>query len=70
MNRLGNLVLLTGTVNSKIGNVSYQDKKPALLASEYSLTKEAGRFATWGVAEVAKRQERLAELAVSTWPLA
>lgn len=68
-NRLGNLALLTGTVNSKIGNVSYQEKKPALLASEYSLTKEAGRFATWGVSEVAKRQERLADLAVMTWPL-
>ena len=69
VNRLGNLVLLTGTVNSKIGNVKYSDKKPALLASQFSLTKEAGAFEKWGTAEIAKRQERLAELAVKTWPL-
>lgn len=68
-NRLGNLALLTGTVNSKIGNVSYRDKKPALAASGYSLTREAGSFSCWGVAEVTKRQERLADLAVKTWSL-
>jgi hypothetical protein len=69
-NRLGNLALLTGTVNSKIGNVSYKEKKPALLGSENSLTREAGNFATWGINEVAKRQDGLAGLAVKTWPLA
>jgi hypothetical protein len=69
VNRLGNLVLLMGTVNSKIGNVKFADKKPALLASQFSLTSEAGAFTKWGTAEIAKRQERLAELAVKTWPL-
>jgi hypothetical protein len=62
-------VLLTGTVKSKLGNVGYADKQQALSASEYSLTREAAGFSTWGVDEIAKRQECLAELAIKTWPL-
>lgn len=69
VNRLGNLVLLTGTVNSKLGNAKYSEKKPALLASEFSLTKEAGASDMWTVEEIAKRQEELASLAIKTWPL-
>lgn len=69
LNRLGNQVLLSATVNSKLGNASFKIKKPALCAAEYSLTREAATFDSWGVAEIAKRQDRLAELAVKTWPL-
>ena len=69
LNRLGNLVLLTGTVNSKLGNAKYSEKKTALLASQFSLTCEAGAFDRWGVAEITRRQQRLADLAVKTWPL-
>jgi len=70
LNRLGNEVLLPATVNSKLGNTSYAVKKSALTAKKnMSLTKEAGAFASWGKDEINKRQERLAELAVKTWPL-
>jgi hypothetical protein len=68
-NRLGNLVLLKGTVNSRLGNAPYSDKQPAFIVSDYSLTSQAGEFDSWGVAEIAERQERLARLAVKTWPL-
>jgi hypothetical protein len=34
VNRLGNQVLLPATVNSKLGNVSYAEKKSALGAKE------------------------------------
>lgn len=69
LNRLGNQVLLAATVNSKLGNATFDTKKPALTSSEFSLTREAGSFKSWGVAEIAKRQEQLAALAVKTWPL-
>jgi hypothetical protein len=68
-NRLGNQALLTGTVNSKLGNVAYGAKRVALQKSEYSLTQDAGAFLQWGPAEIEKRQQDLADLAVKTWPL-
>jgi hypothetical protein len=68
-NKLGNQVLLAGTVNSKLGNVGYSEKKRALKRSPFSLTKEAALFSRWTVKSIAERQERLAELAVKTWPL-
>jgi hypothetical protein len=67
--RLGNQALLAGTVNSKLGNAGYAEKKQALAESPFSLTKEAAKFNSWGVDEITKRQERLAELAIKTWPL-
>jgi hypothetical protein len=69
VNRLGNLVLLAGTVNSKLGNAKYSENLQALSDSEYSLTSEAAGFSTWGINEIAKRQAQLAELAIKTWPL-
>jgi hypothetical protein len=70
LNRLGNQVLLPATVNSELGNTSYTLKKPALTAKKnMSLTKEAGKCASWGKDEINQRQNGLAELAVKTWPL-
>jgi hypothetical protein len=68
-NRLGNQALLTGTINSKLGNEEYSAKKAALLASDYSLAKEAGGYTKWGLEEIALQQARLAKLAIVTWPL-
>jgi hypothetical protein len=67
--RLGNLALLQATPNSGIGNVSYDKKKPELAKSKFSLTCDAANAKAWGPAEIATRQEKLAELAVKTWPL-
>ena len=39
-----------------IGDRTFDTKKSALSSSEFSLTREAGAFNTWGVAEIAKRQ--------------
>lgn len=69
-NRLGNQALLAGSVNSKIGNVGFQDKKPALAASPFSLTSSVAKMADWNIVEIAKRQSKLADLAIKAWPLA
>jgi hypothetical protein len=69
LNRLGNQVLLPATVNSKIGNESYAVKKSALAASQFTLTNETAAHVQWGTAEIIARQQRLAALAIRTWPL-
>jgi len=67
--RIGNLVLLQATKNSLIGNSGFNQKRAVLQASAYELTKEAGRKKNWGISEINERQQRLARLAVDTWPL-
>ncbi len=68
-NRLGNQALLAGSVNSKIGNVGFSDKKAALAASPFSLTSSIATHTDWAVQEIADRQAILAQLAVKAWPL-
>jgi hypothetical protein len=68
-NRLGNQALLAGSVNSRLGNVGFDLKKPALAASPFSLTSEIANKSDWNVSEIAERQARLATLAVQAWPL-
>ena len=68
-NRLGNQALLLGSVNSKIGNTSYAEKKAALTESKFSLTTGAAVHDKWDVDQITKRQDKLADLAVLAWPL-
>ncbi len=69
LNRLGNLALITGPVNSSIGNVAYKAKEPALKESKFSLTSMTAGLSLWGKYEIEERQKELADLAVKTWPL-
>jgi hypothetical protein len=68
--RIGNLVLLQASKNFLIGNSSFSQKRAVLQSSAYELTKEAGRCSCWGTKEINERQQRMAKLAVQTWPLA
>ena len=52
-----------------ISNTSFARKQPVLLASAYRLTKEIGEKKEWGVDQITARQQRLAKLAVATWPI-
>ena len=67
--RLGNMALLPGTPNKDIGNDPFDEKKQVFELSDYQLTKEIVIEHVWGPAEIEKRQDRLAELAVKAWPL-
>ena len=67
--RIGNLVLLQVTQNSKIGNGSFQDKKETLEKSAFLLTVMAGKCTAWTATDIAARQKELAKIAVKTWPL-
>jgi len=69
-NRLGNQALLSGASNSRLNNAEFRDKKAALAASPFSLTKAISKTkGDWGVAEIADRQKVLARHAVAAWPL-
>jgi len=67
--RLGNLVILVSTDNSEIGNESFAEKKKVLKASNFKTTSRVANQADWTAEAIKERQERLAELAVKTWPL-
>jgi hypothetical protein len=67
-NRLGNQALLGNTVNSKIGNSAFKDKKREFTKSPFSLTKSAAQATQWSLAEIDKRQKALATIAVQAWP--
>ncbi|HWF47270.1 MAG TPA: HNH endonuclease family protein [Bryobacteraceae bacterium] len=69
-NRLGNQALLSGDSNSRLNNAEFKDKKSALAASPFSLTKSISKIKDgWGVIEIAARQKELARFAVAAWPL-
>lgn len=67
--KIGNLVLLQAKKNALIGNDSYANKKTTLSESAFLLTKEVAKNATWGPDEIKERQQKLAKLAIKTWPL-
>jgi hypothetical protein len=66
--RLGNHCLLRKDENASIGNKPWTAKQPVLKASSLKLTKEAGKKSNWTAKEIVARQEKLADLAVKTWP--
>ena len=66
--RIGNMVIMQAKKNSLIGNSSFEDKRPILAASTFTLTQEAASYDAWGLVQIEARQSRLAKLAVETWP--
>jgi len=67
--RLGNMALLQADVNSNIGNQSFDKKKKVYKNSAFILTNQISDLETWDVDKIDKRQKKMAELAVKTWPL-
>ena len=66
--RLGNLVLMKATNNSRIGNAPFEDKKKLFENSSFYLTQMVANDSQWTIEEITKRQKKLAEHAVKTWP--
>lgn len=67
--RLGNLAILPAKENSKIGNVSFVEKKSIFSACAFITTSDLGKESVWDASAIEARQQRLAELAVKAWPL-
>lgn len=67
--RLGNLCILNKSANSNIGDASFIDKRPALSNAPYKLTNEISAETIWDFSAIERRQKRLANLALRTWPI-
>jgi len=65
--RLGNQVLLEKNTNKDLGGASFEEKREALRLSQVKLSKDISKYNQWTTQEIAERQTRLADLAVSLW---
>ena len=65
--RLGNMVLLQASKNSKLGNQPFSVKRAVYRDSALSLTKEVASSPSWNAKQIGTRQKRLAALALRTW---
>jgi hypothetical protein len=68
VHRLGNLCLLQRGPNGKIGSKPFDVKRPVLQKSEFALTKRVATASSWAKEAIKDRQEKLAALALKTWP--
>lgn len=66
--RLGNMVLLRASSNHNLGNNPFPVKQPTYQASPYILTNMLASVTRWTPAAINDRQDKLAKLAVKTWP--
>lgn len=66
--RLGNMCLLQGSINSKIGNKSFTEKTKVYKKSSFLLTKSISEYSTWMQDDIELRQTEMAELALKAWP--
>ena len=69
LKRLGNLTLITGTMNSSIRHKAWKTKRKELKNhSDLPITKDYLELDEWNEATMASRADDLAEIAVEIWP--
>ena len=64
---IGNLTLISGTMNRSMSNREFLAKRPDFEASEIALNKEIAQKSSWGRKEILERNERLGQLAIEVW---
>jgi len=68
VNKIGNLTLLTGPLNSTVSNGPYSEKMPAVRAhSSLALNRDLTQFDQWNEETIAKRGASLFETARQLW---
>jgi hypothetical protein len=58
--QIGNLILVSGFANKKLGNKSFVDKKKILTDAGFPLPAEITAADDWGVGQIVRRTERMA----------
>ncbi len=66
VDRLGNLCLLP-KINKDLANSGFEFKRPFYEDSDLIITKEVAGYPQWNRAEIQRRQERMAKIAVAAW---
>jgi hypothetical protein len=66
---LGNMALLQSDKNTDLGNSSFAVKKKVYAKSAFKLTAEIADYSKWTMSEIESRQQKMAKLALKTWPL-
>lgn len=67
--RIGNLTILDPSVNVEIGNEAFEVKRAAYKQSPFLITKAIAAKHTWDPDAIEERQNLLAAIAPSVWPL-
>lgn len=68
LERLGNMTLLKGTLNTKVGKKEFKDKKEGYKnETRIKLTQELANYEEFTKETIAERQEYLAKLACEIW---
>jgi hypothetical protein len=65
VNRLGNLTI--SHFNQKLSNRKFEDKKPIYARSNLIIENSLQHLPTWGLSEIAGREELLIEFAMHKW---
>lgn len=67
--RIGNLALLRASENSNLRSRGFAEKREVYGKAAYLLTSQIAEVENWTPETIEARQRRLADIAVSTWPL-
>jgi hypothetical protein len=68
VDRIGNITLLSGSVNRSLSNAEYAVKRPRYLKSDVKMTERlAIDYECWTSVEIASRQAKLAARAAEIW---
>jgi hypothetical protein len=66
---MGNLTLLTQSLNSSVSNSAWAEKKEAILdASLLPISQRLRRYDTWNEESIAQRGKELLAEALKIWP--
>jgi hypothetical protein len=67
--RLGNLALMRASENSNMNSQEFAAKRKVYAASPYVLTSQIAEAQQWTLETIEDRQKKLADLAITTWPV-
>lgn len=69
INRIGNLTLLSASINKTLQNGAFKDKREMLAKSEIIMTQAIAANSDWDEARIVDRQAQMAAIAPSLWPI-
>jgi hypothetical protein len=69
VDQLQNLTLLEKALNRHLEDKPFSQKRPIYQQSKFALTRKLADAPTWTFEEADRRAQKLASLAVATWPL-